>query len=150
MAAYGAKIATRNAVLGGNNCYDNSAMPWVVFTNPKGAGVDLGERQARNAGYEVKVSELPLDQVPRAQAARDPRGVIKLVADRKKDLLLWGQIIAAEGSDSIQTLVMARKAGMTINALGDTIFPYLTTVEGLKLAAQTFDKDVTMLSCGTG
>ena len=122
----------------------------MVFTDPKGAGVDLGERQARNAGYEVKVSELPLDQVPRAQAARDPRGVIKLVADRKTDLLLWGQIIAAEGSDSIQTLVMARKAGMTINAFGDTIFPYLTTVEGLKLAAQTFDKDVTMLSCRAG
>jgi len=45
---------------------------------------------------------------------------------------------------------MARKAGMTINAFGDTIFPYLTTVEELKLAGQTFDNDVTMLSCRAG
>tara|TARA_R110000782_G_scaffold26832_4_gene68422 strand:- start:537 stop:1961 length:1425 start_codon:yes stop_codon:yes gene_type:complete len=150
MAAYGAKIAARNAVLDGNNRYDNNAMPWVVFTDPQVAGVGLSEHQARDAGHEVKVSVLPLDQVPRAQAARDPRGLIKLVADRNTDQLLGGQIIAPEGSDSIQTLVMALKAGMTTKALGDTIFPYLTTVEGLKLAAQTFDKDVTMLSCCAG
>ena len=89
-------------------------------------------------------------QVPRALAARDTRGLIKLVADRKSDRLLGGQIIAPEGSDTIQTLVMALKFGMTTKALGETIFPYLTTVEGLKLAAQTFDMDVAKLSCCAG
>lgn len=59
-------------------------------------------------------------------------------------------IIAPEGADSIQTLVMALKVGMTTKALGETIFPYLTTVEGLKLAAQTFDMDVAKLSCCAG
>ena len=39
---------------------------------------------------------------------------------------------------------------MTAKALAGTIFPYLTTVEGLKLAAQTFDKDVAKLSCCAG
>ena len=114
------------------------------------AGVGLSEQQARYAGYDVKASVLPLDQVPRAQAARDTRGLIKLVADRETDRLLGGQIVAPEGSDTIQTLVMALKAGMTTKELGETIFPYLTTVEGLKLAAQTFDKDVAMLSCCAG
>jgi mercuric reductase len=150
MAAYGAKIATRNAVADGSERYDNSVMPWVVFSDPQVAGVGLSEQQARDAGHEVKTSVLPLDQVPRAQVARDMRGLIKLVADRETDRLLGGQIIAPEGSDTIQTLVMALKAGMTTKALGETIFPYLTTVEGLKLAAQTFDKDVAMLSCCAG
>jgi mercuric reductase len=45
---------------------------------------------------------------------------------------------------------MALKFGMTTKALGETIFPYLTTVEGLKLAAQTFDMDVAKLSCCAG
>ena len=40
--------------------------------------------------------------------------------------------------------------GMTFTELGDMIFPYLTTVEGLKLAAQTFEKDVSKLSCCAG
>ena len=150
MAAYGAKLAAKNAVLGEDHRYDNAAMPWVVFSDPQVAGVGLSEAQARDAGFDVKTSIVPLDQVPRALAARDTRGLIKLVADRKTDRLLGGQIIAPEGSDTIQTLVMALKFGMTTKALGETIFPYLTTVEGLKLAAQTFDMDVAKLSCCAG
>ena len=150
MAAYGAKLAARNAVLGGAERYDNAAMPWVVFTDPQVAGVGLTEAQAIAAGHEVKTSVLGLENVPRALAARDTRGVIKLVADAKTDRLLGGVIAAPEGSDSIQTLALALKFGMTTKALGETIFPYLTTVEGLKLAAQTFDRDVAKLSCCAG
>ncbi|SMX45854.1 mercury(II) reductase [Maliponia aquimaris] len=150
MAAYGAKLAARNAVLGGAERYDNAAMPWVVFTDSQVAGVGLTEAQARAAGHEVKTSVLALENVPRALAARDTRGLIKLVADAGTDRLLGGVILAPEGADSIQTLVMALKAGMTTRALGETIFPYLTTVEGLKLAAQTFDMDVAKLSCCAG
>jgi len=150
MAAYGAKLASRNAVLGGAERYDNASMPWVVFTDPQVAGVGLTEAQARAAGHDVKTSVLTLDNVPRALAARDTRGLIKLVADAQTDRLLGGVIMAPEGADSVQTLVMALKVGMTTKALGETIFPYLTTVEGLKLAAQTFDMDVAKLSCCAG
>jgi mercuric reductase len=150
MAAYGAKLAVRNAAVGDDRTYDNSVMPWVVFSDPQVAGVGLSEQQARDAGFDVKTSVVPLDQVPRALAARDTRGLIKLVADKATDRLLGGQIVAPEGSDTIQTLVMALKFDMTTKALGETIFPYLTTVEGLKLAAQTFDMDVAKLSCCAG
>ncbi len=150
MAAYGGKLAARNAVLGGSERYDNAAMPWVVFTDPQVAGVGLTEAQARNGGYDVKTSVLTLDNVPRALAARDTRGLIKLVADTKTDRLFGGVIMAPEGADSLQTLVMALKFGMTTRALGETIFPYLTTVEGLKLAAQTFHINVAQLSCCAG
>ncbi|MBX3431531.1 MAG: mercury(II) reductase [Hyphomonadaceae bacterium] len=150
MAAYGAKLAARNALNGDALTYDNAAMPWVVFTDPQVAGVGLTEAQALAAGHEVKVSVVPLDQVPRALAARDTRGLIKLVADARSDRLLGGQILAPEGADSIQTLALALKHAMTARALGETIFPYLTTVEGLKLAAQGFERDVAKLSCCAG
>ncbi|WP_152007179.1 mercury(II) reductase [Hoeflea sp. EC-HK425] len=150
MAAYGAKVAINNALGLEPMRYDNAAMPWVVFTDPQVAGIGLSEAEAKAAGHEVKTSVITLDNVPRAAAARDTRGVIKLVADAKTDLLLGGQIAAPEGSDTIQTLAMALKFSMTTKALGETIFPYLTTVEGLKLAAQTFDKDVAKLSCCAG
>ncbi|MDT8321372.1 MAG: hypothetical protein RQ826_12675 [Xanthomonadales bacterium] len=39
---------------------------------------------------------------------------------------------------------------MTIEELADRLFPYLTMVEGLKLAAQTFSRDVKQLSCCAG
>ncbi|RKF12547.1 mercury(II) reductase [Roseovarius spongiae] len=150
MAAYGAKLATKNALNGDSLVYDNAAMPAVVFSDPQLASVGLTEASAKAAGHDVRTSVLPLTAVPRALAARDTRGLIKLVADRSSKRLLGAHILAPEGADSIQTAVMALKAGMTYEDLGAMIFPYLTTVEGLKLAAQTFEKDVAALSCCAG
>src|SRR3546814_1503236 len=87
MAAYGAKLAARNAVEGNQHRYDNSTMPAVVFTDPQVASVGLTETAAQAKGLDVKVSLLPLDAVPRALAARDTRGLIKLVADKASDRL---------------------------------------------------------------
>jgi mercury(II) reductase len=81
MAAYGAKLAAKNALNGDSLRYDNSAMPAIVFTDPQVASVGLTEATARAAGHAVRVSLIGLDQVPRALAARDTRGLIKLVAD---------------------------------------------------------------------
>jgi mercury(II) reductase len=150
MAAYGAKLAAKNALNGDSLRYDNRVMPEVVFTDPQMASVGFMEAQARAAGHEVATSILSLDNVPRALAARDTRGLIKLVADAKSRKLLGAHILAPEGADSIQSAALAIKAGMTVEQLGETIFPYLTTVEGLKLAAQAFNKDVKMLSCCAG
>ena len=150
MAAYGAKLAARNALNGDNLKYDAAAMPWVVFTDPQMAGVGLTERKAKAFGYKTKISVVGLDQVPRALAARDARGLVKLVANAATDRLLGAQILAPEGADSIQTMALAIKHGMTTMELAETIFPYLTTVEGLKLAALGFRRDVSKLSCCAG
>ena len=150
MAAYGGRIAAENALNGDSSVYDANAMPAVTFTDPQAASVGLTEAAARAAGYGVKTSLLPLEMVPRAIAARDTRGLVKLVADTASDRLLGAHILAPEGGDSIQTAALAIKAGMTARELGATIFPYLTTVEALKLAAQGFEKDITKLSCCAG
>lgn len=100
---------------------NNGTMPCVVFTNSQVAGVGLSEAAAKAAGQEVKTSIVPLQQEPRALAARNTRGLVKLVADTKTDRLLGGQILAPNRADSIQTLALALKFGMTTKALGDTI-----------------------------
>ena len=150
MAAYGAKLAADNALNGNARRYDASAMPSVVFTDPQAASVGLTEAEAQQQGLTVRTSVLPLSAVPRALAARDTRGLFKLVADADSGKLVGAHILASEGSDSIQTAALAIKQGMSAPDLADTIFPYLTTVEGLKLAAQTFDKDISRLSCCAG
>ena len=147
MAAYVARLAALNALNSDAHRYDAAAMPMITFTDPQVASVGLTEATARAVDYEVNTSLLPLDAVPRALAARDTRGLIKLVADRTNDRLLGAHILAPEGGDSIQTAALAIKHGMTTKELGEMIFPYLTTVEGLKLAALSFGKDVTRLSC---
>ena len=150
MAAYAAKLAAKNALNGDSLRYDNRAMPGIVFSDPQVASVGLTEVAARAAGHTVRVSTIGLDQVPRALAARDTRGLIKLVAEAGSGRLLGAHILAPEGADSIQTAALAIRQGLTIDDLADMIFPYLTTVEGLKLAALSFDKDVAKLSCCAG
>jgi mercuric reductase len=150
MAAYGARIAAENALNGNGRRYDVTAMPSIVFTDPQVASVGLTEVQARDQGFAVRTSVLPLDRVPRALAARDTRGLFKLVAEAESGKLLGAHLLAPEGADSIQTAALAIKAGLTVEELAETIFPYLTTVEGLKLAAQSFRKDVAKLSCCAG
>jgi mercuric reductase len=150
MAAYAAKLAVENALNGDGRRYDAASMPQVVFTDPQVATVGLTEAQARGRGLDVRTVILPLEQVPRAVAARDTRGLIKLVSQRENGLLLGAHMLAPEAGDSIQTAVLAIKHGLTVNDITETIFPYLTTVEGLKLAALGFGKDIAKLSCCAG
>lgn len=125
-------------------------MPAVVFTDPQVASVGLTEAAARAAGHDVRTSVITLADVPRARAARDTRGLIKLVADGGTRRLLGAHVLAPEGADSIQAAALAIRGGLTVEDLAETIFPYLTTVEGLKLAALGFTRDVKRLSCCAG
>lgn len=154
VAAAAGGIAARNALDGNSKRLDLTVLPDVIFTDPQVASVGLTEGQARADGYDVKVTTLPLAYVPRALAARDTRGLIKLVAEQGSDLLLGAHVLAAEAGEVIQTAALAinmgHRCGFTVADLREMFFPYLVQVEGLKLAAQTFEKDVAQLSCCAG
>ena len=72
------------------------------------------------------------------------------MAERDSGRLLGVQAVAGEAGELSQTAVMALRARMTVHDIANELFPYLTMVEGLKLCAQTFTKDVTQLSCCAG
>lgn len=147
IAAYEGKIAVENAFTGRENKADYSSLPWVVFTDPQvsGAGLDEVQAAAQNIPYEV--STVALKEVPRAIAAYDTRGFVKLIRNTKTDKLIGARIVAPEGGELIQQLSMAIKYGITIQELAENFYPYLTLGEGIKLAAITFGKDVAKLSC---
>ncbi|MGH7545024.1 MAG: mercury(II) reductase [Gemmatimonadota bacterium] len=147
VAAYGGALAAENALAGNARRYDLTALPKVTFTDPAVASVGLTEEQARAQGMEVLVSRLPLEHVPRALAARDTRGFVKLVADAATRKIVGAHILAAEAGEMITEAAFAIKFGLTIEDLTATFHPYLTLSEGIKLAAQTFSKDVAKLSC---
>lgn len=147
VSAYHGALAAENALLGGDRTVDLSGLPRVTFTTPPIAGAGLTEATARDAGLDVTTAVLPLSAVPRALVNRDTRGVIKLVADAATNRLLGATIVGDAAGEAIQTAVLAIRAGMTTDELAATFHPYLTMAEGLKLAAQTFDRDVHKLSC---
>jgi mercuric reductase len=146
-AAFEGKIAVENAFTGGQNKVDYSSLPWVVFTDPQIAGAGLDEVQAKNQNIPHEISKLELKDVPRAIAANDTRGFIKLIRNTENDKLIGARVVAPEGGELIQQLSMAIKYGITVKELAESFYPYLTLSEGIKLAAITFGKDVSKLSC---
>lgn len=147
VAAHEGALVVDNALSGADRSLDFSALPGVIFSDPQVATVGLTEQQAREAGREVQTSVLPLDAVPRALVNHDTLGVIKLVADAETNQLIGAHVVAENAGDVIYAATIAVKFGLTISDLTDNFAPYLTMSEGLKLAAQTFGKDVSKLSC---
>lgn len=147
-----AAAGTRAAInmTGGAARLNLTTMPAVVFTEPQVATVGLDEAQAQRAGLPAESRTLSLDNVPRALVNFETLGFVKLVAEVGTGRLLGAQAVAPEAGEMIQSAALAIKAGMTVQDLADQLFPYLTMVEGLKLCAQTFFKDVTQLSCCAG
>ena len=147
-----AAAGTRAAInmTGGDASLSLTAMPAVVFTDPQVATVGYSEAAAHQDEIETDSRTLTLDNVPRALANFDTRGFIKLVIEKSSGRLIGVQAVAPEAGELIQTAVLAIRNRMTAQELGDQLFPYLTMVEGLKLAAQAFSKDVKQLSCCAG
>lgn len=150
VAAYEGGIVADNAIGGLNKKLDLSVVPGVTFTNPSIATVGLTEEQAKERGYGVKTSVLPLDAVPRAIVNRETTGVFKIVADAKTLKILGVHVVSENAGDVIYAGTLAVKFGLTVEDLKESLAPYLTMAEGLKLASLTFDKDVSKLSCCAG
>src|SRR5260370_9104525 len=98
-------------------------MPAIVFPDPQVASVGMTEARARAGGHDVRTSIITLDHVPRALAARDTRGLVKLVADGTTRRLLGAHILPPEGADSIQTRHRAIPHGLSIDDPSRPIFP---------------------------
>ncbi len=147
VAAYAGEIAAENALNGAGRVVDLFALPRVTFTDPQIASVGLTQTEAKAKGFQVDTSVLDLKNVPRALASRDTRGLIKLVAEKETGRLLGAHVLAADAGEVIQEATLAIRFGLNVQDLVETFHPYLTMVEGIKLAALTFKKDVAKLSC---
>ena len=147
VAAQAAQNAVGNALNGRNQEIDLSAVPTAVFSDPQVASVGLKEAEARAQGFDVKVARLSFEDVPKAAAIHDTRGLIKMIADRKTDRVLGVHIVGPLAADIIHEATLAVRFGLKTQNLIDTVHVYPTMSEAIKMVAQTFDRDVSTLSC---
>ena len=125
--------------------YDN--IPEVIFTHPQIAKVGITEDTAVERGFKVSTTSLYIADTPYGLANNDTKGIIKLIKNADSEELLGGEIMAKDAGNMIQTLTIAIQAHMRAGDIINTYFPYLTAVEGIKLGAIIFEKDVHTLSC---
>jgi mercuric reductase len=147
VAAKHGGLVVENAFDRAGKRLDYSALPRITFTNPTIASAGLTESQAEQQGLECECRVLGLEHVPRAIVSRNLRGLVKVVAEREGGRIVGVHIVGDGAGDVILAGSLAIQTGMTVEQLTAGWNPYLTLGEGLYLAALSFHRDPSMLSC---
>jgi len=110
-------------------------IPGCTYTNPEVASVGMTEKQALDAGFEVKIGKFPFTASGKASAAGAKEGFVKLIFDAKYGELLGGHLIGANVTEMIAELVVAMKLETTGQELIKSIHPHPTMSEAIMEAA---------------
>ena len=126
---------------------DYLAAPMAVFTDPEVAMVGHSEDSALQAGFDCLVNCMPVSAIPKAHVTGMTDGVIKMIADRVTGRLLGVHLACHRGAEMINEAALALQLRATVTDLATTMHVYPSIGEGLKLCAQGFNRDISLLSC---
>lgn len=110
---------------------DYGNIPACTYTNPEIASVGMTEKQAVEAGYEVKVGKFPFSASGKASAAGNKDGFIKVVFDAKYGEWLGAQMIGDNVTEMIAEVVVARKLETTGEEIIKAVHPHPTMSEAV-------------------
>jgi mercuric reductase len=147
VGAHDGGIAAENALAGASRTVDHTVIPRAIFTDPQVGVVGLTDREANARGFDCQCSTIPMSVVSRSGAIRDTRGVVKMVLERPTRRVLGVSMLGTQASEVIHEAAMALHFGATADDFIELIHVYPTMAEALKLAALSFTKDVSRLSC---
>ncbi len=108
---------------------DVNSIPGCTYCTPHVASVGYTEKQAKEAGHEVKVGRFPYIGNGKAIALGEPEGMVKTVFDAKTGELLGAHMIGAEVTELIQGYGIAKTLETTEQELMHTVFPHPTLSE---------------------
>jgi pyruvate/2-oxoglutarate dehydrogenase complex dihydrolipoamide dehydrogenase (E3) component len=103
---------------------DHTAVPRVTFTDPEVASVGLSEAAARARGIDVVVAGADPAESARGYIHDFHGGVLKLVADRERGVLIGATLVTPRAGEIVGELVLAIKLGTPLKTLADVIHPF--------------------------
>jgi dihydrolipoamide dehydrogenase len=115
---------------------DYNNVPGCTYCTPEIASVGYTEKQAKEAGYEIKVGKFPLSASGKASAAGHTEGFIKVIFDAKYGEWLGTHMIGDNVTEIIIQTVTARKLETTYQEVLDSIHPHPTISESVKDAIE--------------
>ena len=114
---------------------DYQNIPGCTYCSPEIASVGLTEKQAKDAGMEIKVGKFPFSASGKASAAGHKDGFVKLIFDAKYGELLGGHMIGYNVTEMIAEIVSIRKLETTGHEIIKTVHPHPTMSEAIMEAA---------------
>jgi pyruvate/2-oxoglutarate dehydrogenase complex dihydrolipoamide dehydrogenase (E3) component len=103
---------------------DHTAVPRVTFTDPEVASVGLSEAGARARGIDTIVASADPGETARGYIHGFHGGVLKLVADRERGVLVGATLVTPRAGEIVGELVLAIKLGTPLKTLADLIHPF--------------------------
>ena len=110
---------------------DYGNIPGCTYATPEIASVGMTEKQAKEAGYELKIGKFPFSASGKAKAAGTPDGFVKVIFDAKYGEWLGCQMIGAGVTDMIAEAVLGRKLETTGHEVLKAIHPHPTMSEAV-------------------
>jgi len=110
---------------------DYGNIPGCTYATPEIASVGMTEKQAKEAGYELKVGKFPFSASGKASAAGTKEGFVKVIFDAKYGEWLGCHMIGAGVTDMIAEAVLGRKLETTGHEVLKTIHPHPTMSEAV-------------------
>lgn len=110
---------------------DYSNIPGCTYASPEIASVGMTEKQAKEAGYDIKVGKFPFSASGKASAAGTKEGFVKVIFDAKYGEWLGCHMIGAGVTDMIAEAVLGRKLETTGHEVLKTIHPHPTMSEAV-------------------
>jgi len=114
---------------------DYGNIPACTYTSPEVASVGMTEKQAKEAGHEVKVGKFPFSASGKASAAGKKDGFVKVVFGAKYGEFLGCQMIGENVTEMIAEVVVARKLETTGHEIIKSVHPHPTMSEAVMEAA---------------
>ncbi len=115
---------------------DYANVPGCTYCSPEIASVGMTEKQAKDAGHEVKVGKFPLSASGKASAAGHTEGFVKVIFDAKYGEWLGTHMIGYNVTEIIAETVVARKLETTYHEVLNSIHPHPTISESIKDAIE--------------
>jgi pyruvate/2-oxoglutarate dehydrogenase complex dihydrolipoamide dehydrogenase (E3) component len=119
-----------NLVNGKRRTIDNRLVPYALYTDPELGRVGLTEREARNAGFRVRIGSLPIAHVARAIERGETKGLMKIVINADNDRILGATILSPEGGELVQILMTLMMVDAPWRVFKNAMFIHPTMAEG--------------------
>ena len=111
---------------------DYRFMPRATFCQPQVASFGLTEAQARDAGFDVKVTTFPFSANGKARGMAETAGFVKLVTNAETAELLGGHMVGDSVSELLPEMTLAQKWDLTARELGRNVHTHPTLSEALQ------------------
>ena len=133
-----ARMAVRNALFFGRGRVSKLIIPAATYTSPEVARVGPTVDELRAGGTEVETVSVPLHDVDRARLDGDEDGFLMVHLRPGSDTILGATLASAHAGDLISQITQAMYQGIGLEQLGDMIFPYPSTAEIIRKAADAY------------